>query len=87
MGRGVGCGFGGPQDPVHVAKLENAPKVVIDKGRFLLDPATQTVVGCTTGEASARNPGDGTLLIATIFGELAVQLAPEELDKPCGTIR
>lgn len=83
-----GCGRVGDEPPPPLwGEAEAAPRVHVAAGRFLIDTASPTVVGCVVRATELADLGDERVAVPTMWGPLAVALAPEDFGGECGTRR
>lgn len=80
----IGCGSGSGSPPRLFGEAEDAPRLVLDAGRFLLDADAPTVVGCVLRPTEVAELGDGRYAIATPWGPVPVRLAPARFEGRCG---
>lgn len=80
----TGTGRGSFSPRTSWGDAESAPRVEIEKGRFLFDVEHPVVVGCVATGAELADLGEGRYAVATMWGPVPVRLAPESVDARCG---
>ncbi len=84
-GHAYGCGYGTSSPAREWGDALDLPRVELAAGTFLTDAASTRLVGCVAKASKVADRGDGTYVVATIWGPLTVRPAPTELVGACAS--
>lgn len=85
LGLAGGCA-GTPSPGYEWGETRRRPMKTVIAGRFFLALDEDVVVGCAPRDVELPDIGDGRVAIPTVWGPIAVRLAPQSYREPCGTV-